>query len=249
MTPADPYPTEEQVREALALARARLERASSPSEPFRGALRTRLLAVQTVSTVPASAPDRAPPPARRVRPRTALLAGALSLAVGLAGATVAADRSLPGEPLYGAKRAAEALRLRTADGPLETGLAHLHLAEERLREVRALAAGRDAVSLGGGAGPLAAGSTALGRAGAVSEALTAMDEQTRTGSGLVLGVARDTGDATPLRVLVAWSDQQTALLREVAPELPGSARDRARSSLQVLTAVGTDASALLGPRH
>lgn len=66
---------------------------------------------------------------------------AVICAVGLlAGATVASADSLPDDPLYGVKRAAEQLRLALAVAPEDRASVELSLAEHRLSEAERLAA-------------------------------------------------------------------------------------------------------------
>ena len=245
---------------ALTAARTDLDVLATPREEFRSALRTRVLAVAAVQPAPVQ-PAAEPVPSRRTASsraaagwagsprasrRTAWIGGVLASVLALTGVSVAASRSLPGEPLYGAKRATEALQLRTADNDLERGMRHLQLAETRLREVRALAVGRSsvAVTVTGPPGAVLAGGA---HTTALTGALADMDEQTRVGGGLVQGVARAQGDDALLLVLQAWSGQQAERLRAVVPDLPLAARQRAQTSLSVVTDLGTGTGALLAP--
>jgi len=250
---------------ALTAARTDLDVLATPREEFRSALRTRVLAVAAVQPAPVQPapvqPAAEPVPSRRTASsraaagwagsprasrRTAWIGGVLASVLALTGVSVAASRSLPGEPLYGAKRATEALQLRTADNDLERGMRHLQLAETRLREVRALAVGRSsvAVTVTGPPGAVLAGGA---HTTALTGALADMDEQTRVGGGLVQGVARAQGDDALLLVLQAWSGQQAERLRAVVPDLPLAARQRAQTSLSVVTDLGTGTGALLAP--
>lgn len=249
--------------EALATARAALEvrpalaARSAPRPEFRDALRARLVAVAAVR--PAVDPTvrsspRPPwarlsgPPSHPVSRRLAACTAGLACLVALAGVVVGASRSLPGQPLYPAKRATEAFELRTADGPLEEGLRHLRFAESRLREVRALAAGQGSLAVTGAAGTgtgvvLTAGVSA----DQITTTLAAMDAQTRTGGGLVEQAARASGNATPLAVLEQWSGEQAGRLRAILPTLPGGARARAEASVSLVAGLGAGAGALLAP--
>ena len=235
------------VVEALGAVRAQLDADLAPSAQFRAELRTRLMAVSAVHTTPdAEQAATAAPRGRHRRPRgwvrplAAACAGVLVVVAALFGVSVAARNSLPGDTLYGAKRATEALQLRTTDGSLNQGIARLHLAEKRLAEVRALAARGDGQALGDG--PSAAGSDA----GLIRSTLAAMDDDTRTGSAMVVQVARETGNPAPLKVLRDWSGQQTDRIKAVQPVLPLAAQSRFEASLTLINGVRTTTTELLG---
>lgn len=230
-------------------ARPSLDALTAPRAEFRDALRTRLVAVATVQAA-------APTPLHQSGVAQALAwsraatrrrgfgvaAGAMASVVAVAGVAVAGDRSLPGQPFYGVKRATENVQLRTADGPVEKGTRHLQFATERLDEVRALTRGRGSVALGGPGQLSAAGPDA----DLVVSTLADMDAETRTGSQLLLDAAEDDGSQAPLALLASWSSDQERGLAQVLPLLPGGARERAAESLALVGSVGDDAAALLG---
>jgi len=105
--------------------------------------------------IPAGAPERsrsrflrhasglraaASAPARRLVPRFAFatLAALLALALGLGGLTEATARSLPGDPLYRVRQAAEGLRLRLAANPEDRIRLEAVYAEQHAQNVRRL---------------------------------------------------------------------------------------------------------------
>lgn len=105
--------------------------------------------------IPAGAPERsrsrflrhaaglraaASAPARRLVPRFAFatLAALLALALGLGGLTEATARSLPGDPLYRVRQAAEGLRLRLAASPADLIRLEAIYAEQHVQDVRRL---------------------------------------------------------------------------------------------------------------
>ena len=239
---------------ALSTLRSDLDDVASPSPQWRSAQRTRLLAVAAMA--PETGPvagagsrlhglrSRARLHGLRSPRRTTVLAGALAFAVALTGVAVGATRSLPGQPLYAAKRATEALQLYGAGGSLERGNRHLQFAETRLREVSALASGRGSLAL-----PSASSHSRLlasgAGAGPIGWALADMDFQTRTGSDLVQQAARDSDGSALFLVLQQWSGEQADRLRTVVPALPGAERERAQASLSVIAAVGADATSAL----
>ena len=241
---------------ALSTLRSELDDVASPSPQWRSAQRTRLLAVAAIAPAPETEPvagagsrlHRLRSPARlhglRSPRRITVLAGALAFAVALTGIAVGATRSLPGQPLYAAKRATEALQLYGAGGSLERGNRHLQFAETRLREVSALASGRGSLAL-----PSASSHSRLlasgAGAGPIGWALADMDFQTRTGSDLVQQAARDSDGSALFLVLQQWSGEQADRLRTVVPALPGAERERAQASLSVIAAVGANATSAL----
>lgn len=241
---------------ALSTLRSELDDVASPSPQWRSAQRTRLLAVAAIAPAPETGPvagagsrlHRLRSPARlhglRSPRRITVLAGALAFAVALTGIAVGATRSLPGQPLYAAKRATEALQLYGAGGSLERGNRHLQFAETRLREVSALASGRGSLAL-----PSASSHSRLlasgAGAGPIGWALADMDFQTRTGSDLVQQAARDSDGSALFLVLQQWSGEQADRLRTVVPALPGAERERAQASLSVIAAVGANATSAL----
>lgn len=230
---------------------------STPRPEFRTALRTRLLAVAAVQGIgvpvadaavaTASARPLAVTPAwaqgRRTQRGLGLAAGAMASVVALAGVAVAGSRSLPGDPLYAAKRAVEDVQLRFADGDVERGTVHLEQAETRLREVRALVDGRDELRASALTPTLAAGRVdAFEAAGGslsrrVNQALTDMDAATTRGRDLLESAFRTTGEVEPLRVLATFAQRQSRALERALPSLPTLARARAQESLTFVTAV------------
>lgn len=215
---------------------AALQAAVVPRPEFRAALRTRLVAVASVQAATAAAAAAAPVNARPAaaswraasraprRSRGSLVAaGALACAVAVAGIAVAGSQSLPGEPFYGVKTAAESLQLRLAGDDVDTGNLHLDLAATRLRELRALTLGPDEVR----------------------DTLARMDASTREGSDLLTAAFRQTRATAPLRTLSRFAERQGADLAALLPFLPPGGQERARASLLLVAGVGEQAGALL----
>lgn len=107
--------------------RASLRRELLRSAPLAPRLSDRLLGAFRLLAFPAPYAVRA------------LAVGTLCVAL-LAGTTVASADSLPDEPLYGVKLAAEQLRLALAVAPEDRATVELSLAEHRLAEAERLAA-------------------------------------------------------------------------------------------------------------
>lgn len=226
----------------------------APRPEFRAALRTRLMAVSTVQAAAPAPAARSVPVAVAWRRRTgAVAAGAMASVVAVSGVAVAGSQSLPGDPFYGVKRTTEAFQLRMADGDVEKGTRHLDFAASRLREVRGLTLGRDAVDAGPVLGPsamsgglvlrsaeqpLAAGAAlSAGVADRVRSTLAEMDEQTREGSELLTDAFRSSQAPEPLRALSRFATRQSAGLEQLLPALPPATQTRARASLALLTDV------------
>ena len=254
--PAGPMASYAATAGRLRAAGVALAPATAPRPEFRAALRTRLVAVAAVQAHNASvaAPAVSAKPraleaavswsqSRRAQRGLGVAAGAMASVVAVAGIAVAGSQSLPGDPFYGVKKGTESLELRAAGSDVDKGSKHLEFAGERLREVRALALGRDAAL-----GPVAAGTVgALG--GSLSErvrdTLAAMDAETRKGSALLTEAYRDSNDESPLEILTAFADTQSEDLRELIPSLPTTARPRAEESLALVSGVAVQTSQLL----
>ncbi|HVU72147.1 MAG TPA: DUF5667 domain-containing protein [Mycobacteriales bacterium] len=235
------------------LGEALRARPIGPDPDFRAALRARVVAVATVAPHQEAAAREAKRTRRvdlRVRVARASIAG-IAASVAVAGVSVATSRSLPGDPLYGAKRATESFQLAFAGSDLDRGLLHLELARTRLGEVKDLVA-RDDSAL---PYQLAAGSPLSGTgvpqglsphtAKLVASTLAAMDHETRLGAELVTTSYLRQRKAAPIAKLQTFLADQSAGLTAVIPALPSSALPQANASLQLLNAVNAQANALL----
>ncbi|HVE74355.1 MAG TPA: DUF5667 domain-containing protein, partial [Mycobacteriales bacterium] len=225
----------------------------APRAEFQTALRSRLVAVATVSPPAAAA---VPARSRAVeaaaswvqRPRAqrglGLAAGAMASIVAVTGVAIASTSALPGDPFYGAKRGSEAVELRFASGDIERGHQHLEFAAERLREVRGLTLGRDAFRRPASeATPELAATTQL--SARVRATLRDMDSETRRGTALLTEAYTASGRQTPLRVLSSFADRQSRELRVLLPALTTQTRPRAQLSLALVSEVAAETSQLL----
>ena len=200
------------------------DEAAAPRPEFRTALRQRLVAVATVQGVGA-----VETPMQRARAAgttwafqrrlTAIAAGA-AVVTGVSGVSLAASRSLPGDPLYGVKQAAESAQLATTLGTEARGKRHLQFARTRLSEVSALADS--------------------GHTGLIIDTLQAMDVETRDGANDLFAAFRASGSTEPLRALDRFTQQQYADLHTLLGALPPAAQGSARSSLALLSVIATD---------
>lgn len=222
---------------ALAEALRHVPRQAGPRPEFRAALRQRLVAVAAVHE-----PTEPPTPAARVREalstwrfrrRLAVLAGSVAAVTAVAGVGVSASHALPGDPLYGVKRAAEAVQLASTQGQEAKGKRHLEFAHTRLTEVKALVSTSHAL---GPASPHAPDAAAAARpaTSTLDATLTDMDSQTRAGASDLLAVFRASGRREPLVALDRFTRGQYAGLRAVLPALPTAVQQRAMASLALL---------------
>lgn len=237
--PAGVVARELEVAARLRAAGERTAAATAPTQEFRAALRTRLMAVAAVQGV-GEQQVAAAPRGRAVswRQRAATVtAGVMATAVAATGVSVAATRSLPGDPFYGVKRTVEDARTALARGDGAQGRRHLESASARLRELRELALGRD---LDDRAGRLSDADAARVRA-----LLDDMDADTRAGARLLTAAAREDRAAEPLTALTRFADAQAHALADVLPVLPPSATGRAQASLLLVGAVRAQAASAL----
>jgi hypothetical protein len=191
--------------------------------------------------------DQRPARAAARRPAARLLSSFVTgaCAVLLLGAlTVLLSRgALPGEMLYGIKRASESAELGLTSGQEAKGLKHLDFAAIRLEEVSGLV--ERSGTTAAGAGPVAAGldpdQTAL-----VVDNLRSFDDQARTGSRLILPLAAQPTGPSPAE-LAEWARSQSARLDSLSPSLDEDGRTAAAGSQQMLQRLTQRAAVLDGP--
>jgi hypothetical protein len=199
-----------------------------PRPEFRSDLRQQLVAIATVQDVAPSrvAGRRTPRSSGRAVPRgrrgIAALAGSLAVVMSVAGVSVAASRSLPGNPFYDVKRAAESVQLFTARGQLDKGHRHLEFAATRLDEARSLSP----------------------TSSHLPSTLDAMDSQTRDGASDLIAVARSTHSAAPLTELRTFTHSQYAGLQALIATSPPALRQREISSANLLAGIDQQAAQL-----
>jgi hypothetical protein len=151
--------------------------------------------------------------------------------------------ALPGEMLYGIKRASEGAEIGLTSGQEAKGQKHLEFAATRLEEVSELIQ-RDATTAAGPS-PVAAGlgpdETAL-----VLDNLRAFDDQARIGSRLILPLSSQPTGPSPAE-LAEWAREQSERLDSLSPSLDPEGRTAAADSQQMLQRLGQRATALGGP--
>lgn len=211
-----------------------------PAPAFRDALRTKLMAEAAQLAAAASAPAAAIPAAAApaasplqafarvlAKPAMQVATGGLAATIAAAGVGVGASRSLPGDTLYGLKRAVERIQNDLAGGTLAEADAVLEHAGTRVDEVLALI-DRDAA--------LGDIESALNDLKADIDAVTAdLLAQVRAGS------------AAAYEKLGSSVRDLTGRLMALRERLPAEARDGLDAAMATLNAAGAQLAALPVP--
>jgi hypothetical protein len=195
--------------------------AATIGDDRKAALRDRLLADIAASPAPVAERTREAlaPRVRRAadQARVAVASTMAATMVGTTGVAVAAQEALPGDTLYGVKKATESLRLSLAGDHVATGRLELRFAEERLEEV----------VQGSQDGRVASDEALIG-------ALAEMDERSLSGAEQLLGVAERDDRPELIEDVAAFVDRQSTALVAAYPDLPVALRPAAEDSLSVL---------------
>ncbi len=203
-----------------------------PTRPeFRAELRAQLVAVTprlvAEGVTPAAARD-GPRPGRlrRVtrpmrRPVAVLAVAATVLVVLLVGAVWLSGSAIPGDVLYGVKRASENVQLSLTSGDVSRGRAYLDLAKTRVEEAASLWSRSSPTSLG--AGRQASGAVDPHTASLMTSALNDADSDTTSGAQLLTGAAVRDQTTAPLDSTIAWARPQASRLEAMAHAVPAGA--------------------------
>jgi hypothetical protein len=214
MAPKLPEETERLFSLATGLSEAATP---APQPEFADAFAARLRSIQVVR--------RPRPAARRSLPafgmRFGLAAAAASIAI-FAGLLVPAFRSLPGDPLYGLKRASESARVSVVSGDTEAKL-RITLAAHRFKEVEGLVERSRAREMGPGLA--AAGLTDIAEeitdlrvAELIRSTLQEAEEQIQVAVDILVAHPRQNSQALNDLVEIARQGRQLAV--EVVGDLP-----------------------------
>lgn len=202
-----------------------------PSPATRAALRNQLIADIQAGEVTAVDRVRDAVWHRTARVRnSARIAVASAVSAGMlgsAGVAAAAQHALPGDALYGIKRATESVRMALASGLREEAYVHIALAEERLEELR------------DGAGELTVDETV--------DTLARMDASSLAASDAIIQAVADGADPALLEELARFTERQRAGLVDLYDGLPVAAQPFADASLEVLRRIDIDVAATIGP--
>ena len=242
--------------------------APEPSDVFRAELRAQLVAIapRIVAESAAAAPLTG-------SPRTAKSAGAAArpkhadgafarlrgislgrpLAVAasvitvfallLGGAVWMSQKALPGDTLYGLKRASENFQLYLDGNPTDKAKDYLKFAQTRVDEAKGLASRATADAMGSGA---QAGVIDSHTADLIASTLGSADSDVKDATTLLTKQAVSSNSSTPLTIITDWAPSQIARLQSLADAVPdGSLRERAQSSARLVHAAATRAQALV----
>jgi Domain of unknown function (DUF5667) len=232
----------------------------NPAPEFRTELRQQLVAVAPrLITEGESSPDKAAAPtaptgataataaagamARIRRPATILLSVVAVFIVLLGGAVFLSGRALPGDSLYGVKRASENVQLSLSSSDTDRGKQYLSMARTRAGEVSDLLGHASAIA--DAPGPGAAAAVSAHTAKLATSTLDDQDSETRSAAQLLNDQALRTASSSPLNALLSWAPQQQARMQSIIDRIPaGSLHDRAAASLALVTAAEARSQAL-----
>jgi hypothetical protein len=246
------------VVETELISRLRALPGPAPELQFRTDLRAQLVAI-TARIVSESPAEAAPRPGalagrrsravggralRTLRRPVLALASASTVLVLLLGMAVwMSSGSLPGQSLYGVKRASENVQLSMAGNDVAKGQAYLHLAGNRVREAADLLSQPSAMLAAGGLS--AAGRLNPRTATLVIDTLDSADADSVNGMQLLGRAAVAQLSKEPLVKMSDWLPQQRTLMTEVQDRIPaGPVRTRAQASLLLLQRIALRASQL-----
>jgi hypothetical protein len=235
----------------------------APRDEFRAELRAQLVAIapriiaesaEATTSMVDIVPGRAAPAAERAagRPRHTdsafarirglrlgrPLAVAASVIAAFAmlfgGAVWMSQKALPGDTLYGLKRASESWQLSTDGSPTQKARDYLKFAQTRVDEAQQLAS--RATASAAGVGPQAGGLDSH-TAELIDSTLASADHDVISASTLLGTQAVKTKSADPLDLLTAWAPDQLTRLHDLAAAVPDSSlRGRTQSSARLVTA-------------
>jgi hypothetical protein len=244
------------VRELVA-ALGTLQIAPLPRAHFRAELRAQLVAVaprlvaegpadlirHTPQTVAAAEKQASPsrvrelttrlPHLRLGRPVRFITAALTIVALAMSGAVWLSRSALPGDPLYGLKRASESAQFSLTTGNIARSKELLAFAKTRTDEAADLLSHANAT----GAGPQASGTIDDHTASLVTSTLGSSDDDVRQAAQLLGLQAVHDKSATALNLMTAWAPGQHSRLTDIVARIPnGALHDRAATSAVLVAA-------------
>lgn len=165
------------------------------------------------------------------------------LALLLGGAVWMSQKALPGDTLYGLKRASESVRLHLAGSDTDKAKLYLQFAGKRVDEANGLVhrASGDAMGTGFQAGVIDSHT-----AGLIASALGSADSDVQDATSLLTKQAVESSSRIPLRILTDWAPSQLDRLASLAAAVPnGTLRQRVQTSAWLVSAAANRAKALV----
>jgi hypothetical protein len=170
---------------------------------------------------------------------TSVLAAFLVL---FGGAVWMSQKALPGDALYGLKRASESAQLTFDSSPTSKARDYLSFAQERSEEVQGLLHRSSASAAGVG---VHAGGVDSHTADLIESTLSSADSDVKSASALLATQAVKSKSTSPLDVITAWAPGQLDRLNTLAAAMPDSSlRRRTESSARLVSQAVTRAQQL-----
>jgi hypothetical protein len=162
---------------------------------------------------------------------TASLVAVLALLLG--GAVWMSRKALPGDTLYGLKRAGESVQLATAGSDRDKAQDYLEFASTRAAEARSLLSQATATALGAGA--VAGGRVSTKAAALITDTLGSSDSDVKAAARLLNGEAARSRTTAPLDTMTDWAPSQLTRLTALAAAMPaGALHNRTSSSITLV---------------
>jgi hypothetical protein len=147
--------------------------------------------------------------------------------------------ALPGDMLYGLKRASESTEIGLTSGQEAKARKHLDVAALRLDEIGQLVQ-RDSTTAAGPR-PTASGADDADAA-LVADNLHAFDDQARTGAKMLLPLVNQPS-GPPSGLLSEWAGKQQQTIDGFSPSLPAGGKDQAAASQRLMSQLQARATA------
>jgi hypothetical protein len=175
------------------------------------------------------------------RPMRVAVSVLAAFALLLGGAVWMSKKALPGDALYGLKRASEQVRLDFAGSDTAKARLLLDFADRRTGEVQGLLSRAGVSGSGAQASGLDSHTVSL-----IKSTLASADSDVKSASSLLSTQAVQKKTTSPLSVLTQWAPTQISRLHGIAAAIPNSSlRSRTESSANLVTAVVTRAQQLV----
>jgi hypothetical protein len=188
----------------------------------------------------AAGPGRATRRASTVRKLLSTTMAGMACVLALGALTVLLSRgALPGDMLYGLKRASESTEIGLTSGQEAKARKHLDVAALRLDEIGQLVQ-RDATTAAGPRPTAAGGDDA--DAALIADNLRAFDDQARTGAKMLLPLVNQPSGPPP-GLLSQWASTQQHTIDGFSPSLPADGKAQAASSQRLVQQLQARASA------
>jgi len=161
----------------------------------------------------------------------------------LGGAVWLSQKALPGDTLYGLKRASESVQLYLDGSSTDKAKDYLRFAARRVDEAQALAQRASAAAMGTGpqAGVIDAHTADL-----IASTLGSSDSDVKDAAALLTKQAVESSSRVPLKILTDWAPGQLARLAALAAAVPkGALRQRAQTSAWLVSSAANRAKALV----